>query len=140
MSNIKYNDKDCNNIRDQKSYEDSVKKQDITHLTCDNCKKRCFCENPRAIFYGHYKHRIFIVENNELKIIYVWIQRIKCLGCGETHTIAPDCHLYYYPFLLKDAIDLFKNDSKLNYFLNGSLMRAITRLINNHTAIQPNTS
>ncbi|MDY2639723.1 MAG: hypothetical protein SOV68_07325 [Ligilactobacillus salivarius] len=98
------------NITDKNKLEIFNKSVNPTNVLCSNCPFRNTCKHPKAIFYGHYPHKVlllFLVNGKAVvKQVSIFIQRILGKGCGKTSSLVPSHHIPYHQFIFNDAINI----------------------------------
>lgn len=71
----------------------------VTGLVCPKCKA-----NHSLIKHGKYKRYVCTLNNNEICILTLFIQRVLCKSCGVTHAILPGdiipYKIYSYPVVI----------------------------------------
>lgn len=134
------------NITDKNKLEIFNKSVNPTKVLCSNCPFKNKCKFPKAIFYGHYPHKVlvlFLVNGRAVvKQVLIFIQRILGKGCGKTSSVVPSHHIPYHQFIFNDAINIlldylnekvshpFFNDLKQDIIIKFNISNKIDLFIN----------
>ena len=76
------------------------------------------CSSTNLIKWGTYERNLIFFDNNyNCNSRIVKIKRIKCNGCGKTHSLLPDGLVPYKQYTLKTIIDALINNKNINEYV-----------------------